>query len=240
MIREVCLAASATRTIAGMDVHAVAHQLRRDVVVLEYRGRETGLAMAERRHPVEQMCRLPRAGVDPGERLLVGGARVTERDVMAVRRQVANQIQRAVELRRNRQDADVRPGGGNLRREFRRPVNSPSGGCRAANRRQSTRLRALVFGVDEVAFEVRRQHPRRERGRACPARPPTAASIVRKRGRGACDRRRAKRGDAEPRKALRHRRDRVSALKRVEPVEPVHMDVDEPGDDVVIGEVEIA
>ena len=108
MIRSARFAASATRIIAGMHVHAVADQLGDHLVALEHRAGETRRAMADRRHAIEEMRRLPRAGANAVDRLVVGRARVSERHVMPVRDEIANQIDRAVELGRDRDDADVR------------------------------------------------------------------------------------------------------------------------------------
>ena len=90
-----------------MDVDAVADDFRRDFVGLQHRAGQPGRAMAERRHAVEEMRRVARAGGDRRERLLVGGRGVAERDAMPARDEPANEIEAAVELRRERHDADV-------------------------------------------------------------------------------------------------------------------------------------
>ena len=69
-----------------MDVDAVADDLGRDQVALEDGADEAGLAMAERRHAVEQVRRVTRARGDAFARLRVGGARMAERDAVAVLR----------------------------------------------------------------------------------------------------------------------------------------------------------
>ncbi len=90
-----------------MHVNAVADELRGDFVGLQNRAGEAGRAMVERRHAVEQMRRLAGAGGDCRERFLVGRRRMTERHAMSARRSHATRSSAAVELRRERDDADV-------------------------------------------------------------------------------------------------------------------------------------
>ena len=52
-------------------MHAVTHDLSHHIVVLEDGAGQARSSMAERRHAIEEVCRVPRAGVDAGERLFV-------------------------------------------------------------------------------------------------------------------------------------------------------------------------
>ena len=90
-------------------------------------------------------------------RLLVGGSGMAQRHVMAVRHQVADQVEPAVDLRCEGHDADVRPRRRDLCQDvFAGPVRSafaPAALRRdAALRRQPQaveRLRAFELGIDE-------------------------------------------------------------------------------------------
>ena len=91
-----------------MHVMAVADDFSSDFVGLEDGACKSWRAMLERRHAIEQMCRLPRAGGNCRERFLVRRVRMPERHVVAARRQPAHEIQPSIELRRDRHDSDVR------------------------------------------------------------------------------------------------------------------------------------
>ena len=65
-----------------MHVHAVADDLRGDIVTLEHRADQPGPAVAERGHAVEQVCGVCRAGRDAGAGLFVGRARMAEGDAV--------------------------------------------------------------------------------------------------------------------------------------------------------------
>ena len=92
-----------------MHVDPVAYQLGDDVVRFEDRSRESGGAMSERRHAVEEVCRLSRACADPVERLRVRCAGMSKRDVVAVADQRLDQLGPSVELGGDRHDPDVGP-----------------------------------------------------------------------------------------------------------------------------------
>ena len=92
-------------------MHAVTHDLGHHIVVLEDGAGQARSSMAERRHAIEEVRRVPRAGVDAGERLFVRGAGMSERYMVPEAAERANERQRAVDLRRNRDDADVGSGG---------------------------------------------------------------------------------------------------------------------------------
>ena len=99
--------ASAISHDGGMDVNAVADELRSHVLALENRGREPRRAVVERRHAIEKMRRMAGAGVDALQRLFVGGAGVPQRDVDARAASSTDQIEGAVDLRRDGHDPDV-------------------------------------------------------------------------------------------------------------------------------------
>ena len=156
---------------------------------------------------------------------------------------------RALDLRRDGDDADVRP----RRRDLLRmssPVHARSpfrSACasglapRGLAPRQAQalgRLRALEFRIDEVALEMRGQHARAA-GRTRGPRGADARQHLPERRGIARDRRRAEGRHAVARKPLGHRGDRRAAVERVGPLDAVDVDVDEAGDDVVIGEGEV-
>ena len=80
---------------------------------LEDRAGEPGIAMVQRRHPVEQVGRVTRAGVDAGHGLLVGRARVAEGHPHAASRERADQVERVRQFRREGDDAGAACGGEN-------------------------------------------------------------------------------------------------------------------------------
>ena len=92
-----------------MDVHAVAHQLGDDVIRFEDRARQPGRPMRRRHHAIEEMRRLARARANALEPLLVGRAGMAQRHVMTVRDETADQIDRAVQFGRDREDPHIRP-----------------------------------------------------------------------------------------------------------------------------------
>ena len=144
---------------------------------------------------------------------------------------------RAVELRRDRHDADVGPRGGNLVEDLR-AGEIPLGSAASQRPQALERLRALVLRVDEVALEVRGEHPRAAGRRARARLPDGCEHTAQRRGR-ARDRRRAERRDAEARQPRRDRPDRVVAVQRVGSLDAVHVDVDEAGHDVVLRQIEV-
>jgi hypothetical protein len=54
-----------------VDVHAIAHDFRRDFVMLEHGTDKPRCPMADRRHPVEEMRRLTRPSGDACQRLVI-------------------------------------------------------------------------------------------------------------------------------------------------------------------------
>ena len=90
-----------------MNVGAIADQFCGDLLGLEHRPSEARRAMVDRRHPVEQMRRLSGPGRDGRGRLLERRRRMPQRDAMAAPGEPANQLEAAIQLRRQRDDADV-------------------------------------------------------------------------------------------------------------------------------------
>ena len=82
-----------------MHVKAVANELGPTLLGFEHRARHARRTVRHRRHAIEEMRRVRDAGVDRGARLLVGGPAVANRDAMAASRQLANEIEAAVQLR---------------------------------------------------------------------------------------------------------------------------------------------
>ena len=146
-----------------------------------------------------------------------------------------NEIERPIELRRQRDDADTR------RRRDRSPpecrfrrIDEPderstnpatpdaAGGFLQACRR----LRALIVRIDEVAFQVRRQDagaedlPRRSEAA-------DASQDIAKRLRAARHSRRTKGRHAILRKPSRDIGNSVMTVERVNTLQPMHVDVDE-------------
>src|SRR5206468_10400440 len=138
-----------------------------DVIGLQNRSRQSRSAVVERRHAIEKMRRLARAGGNRGQRFVVRRVRMTERDAMASRGEPADQIEPAVELWRDGDNADVGRGALELAEDVGGGEVAARRGClsapRAAFERRSWRaqargrLRPAKRPVDEIAFEVRRQ-----------------------------------------------------------------------------------
>lgn len=165
------------------------------------RAREPGLAVVHRRHPIEQMRRLTRAGGDRREGFVVTCAGMSERHAVAALDQVRDELEATLEFWSERNDTDV----------WRRPLDlaqdigaakSPAGLGRAQSRvRRPQAFHPLRTGkgrADEVAFNMRRQNPRRPGGR-CSARADHLREHACQPIRLARHRGRAEGGDAEPR-----------------------------------------
>ena len=90
-----------------MDMDTVTDDFRGDLLALQHGSSKARRAMTDRRHAVEQVRRLPRAGTNGCERFLVGGARVSQRDVMSACDEPSNQVEATRELRRQCHDPDV-------------------------------------------------------------------------------------------------------------------------------------
>src|SRR5262249_37292650 len=81
---------------------------------IDHRADETGRAMRERRHAIEEMRRVTGAAIDTGQALRVAGSGVTDgHDVPGVG-QPADEIDHAVELRRNGEDRKLAAGEGDF------------------------------------------------------------------------------------------------------------------------------
>src|SRR5687768_255194 len=99
-----------------MHMDAVADDFRRNLPARQDRACESGIAMAERRHPIEQMRRMPRACADCGARLVQCRSGVAERNPTAVRHEMPYQIERTVKFRRERDDPHAVTGGVDFRK----------------------------------------------------------------------------------------------------------------------------
>jgi hypothetical protein len=61
-----------------MHVKSIADQFGGDFLRLKNRAGEAGTPVSKRRHAIEQVRRMPRAGFNRGERRIVVGSRVSE------------------------------------------------------------------------------------------------------------------------------------------------------------------
>ena len=89
-----------------VDVQPVGDHPDRDPLVLEDGRGRPGFAVVERRHRVEQVRRVSRAGLDPAPHLLVAGVGVPDRDHDATGCQGLDHGQRARQLGGDGDDAD--------------------------------------------------------------------------------------------------------------------------------------
>ena len=256
-----------------MHVKPVADDLRGDFVGLQDRAGQARAPVIDRRHPVEQMGRVTCAGGNRGHSFVVCRTGMPERHAMTAGRERSNQVERALELRREGDDSDVRRGtldlgddsdcvevrslgwslaihrglalhGGRalngagarafrLRRRLRWTAVALVNAVRRAQTRQ--RLRAPVFRVDEIAFEMRRQHARGPWRRRFAGAPHLIEHAAQRLG-SAGDGRRTERRHAVLRKSFGNRRDRTSrcgGIQRVDSLDAVNVDVDEAGHDVM-------
>ena len=160
----------------------VANQLGRDFRRLEDGADQSGGAMMHPGHAVEQVRRLAGARGDPLERLVVRCGGVPERHAMAARGQPPNQIDAAVELGRHRDNPDVGRGPFDFVQEVGRrktivvvadrvPDLDRAAERRARAAQAEQRLRTAKLRADEVALEMRRQHPGGALRRRRPRRP---------------------------------------------------------------------
>ena len=126
---------------------------------------EPGGAVADGSHAIEQMGRMPRAGADALERLLVRGAGVSERDVMAVSGQRTDEGDCAVDFGRDGHDPDVGPRRRNLGKD--RLAGEVTFGNRALGQPQALeRLRAAGVAAvkSATALDVMADQSLWERG----------------------------------------------------------------------------
>src|SRR5262249_9449734 len=90
-----------------MHMNAVADQLRSNFFRFQDGPRQAGCAMVDSRHAIEQVGGTSCARSDGRTRLLVSGRRVAKGHLMATRREPANQLEAAVQLRRERHDSNI-------------------------------------------------------------------------------------------------------------------------------------
>ena len=201
--------------------------------------------MAERRHPIEQMSGLPRARFDRRARLRQRRAGVAERHTASARHEVPNQIERAIQLGRERDDADAVAGGVDfgedvaavkIARTLVAPVApsapiapvapiAPSG-----LRRQPTGCAPRYSGLMKLLSRWAGS-TRAPASRLTPLE--AAATLLASTSRSASGAHATvvgqNAGDAELRQSLRNRGNRVAAVERVDALEPMNVDVDETG-----------
>ena len=113
--------------------------------------------MTERRHPVEQMRRVPRARINRRDGQVEVGPRMTERHAMSCADKLGHEREDVLELRRKRDDADI----GTSRLDDAEDVASgefPLLPLVVRHPKAGQWLCAVIVRIDEVAFEMGRQH----------------------------------------------------------------------------------
>ena len=190
--------------------------------------------MRHRRHAVEEMRRVTRAGLDGRDRLVEAGARVAERHAMAGGNQRPHEIEAARQFRRERDDADIRPCAAVIAARMSRRRELTLAGCRSHGcRRQSAgcapRYSGLMKLLSRCAGSTRALRGGARRARRAPGEH-GAQLPGRTRHRRGTERRHAV--TRQPRRDVRHRR---SLVQRVDALHAVDVHVDEPGHDITAG-----
>ena len=90
-----------------MHVRAVADDFGSDFFRLKNRAGQTGRAMVQRWHPVEEMRCVTSAGGNSSQRFVVGRTGVAERHAMTARGQPLDELETAVKFGRHGDDADI-------------------------------------------------------------------------------------------------------------------------------------
>ena len=146
------------RTIAGMDVNAVADELRGQRLALENRGHEARLAVVERRHPIEKvrgMARRRRRS-PPAPASYVAPECPSETQMPCATswriRSIAPSISGAMVMIPTSSDAAW------ISVRISAPDEVALGLSVRWQAQALERLGPAVLGIDEVALEVRRQH----------------------------------------------------------------------------------
>ena len=198
-----------------VHVDHVRDRPHRHPLVGEDRHGDPRLAMGHRRHRVEQVRRVAGAGLDPGLCLLEGRARVPERDDDALGRQRPDELERARQVGRERDDRDAGRAAPAGRQSRVRP---------AQERRV---VRAIPVRAQERALEMQ---PQRRRPAVAGRRPllEDGQRILDPSGGRGDDRRQecrhAGRGDR-----LAHGPDRTRLIRRVVAGRAVDLEVDQAG-----------
>ncbi len=91
----------------GVHVYAVADDFRGDFLRLQHGPGKPGCSVRHGRHAIEQVRGLPGTGGDRSRGLIERRGRVAERHAVATLGEPANQVETAVQLRRERDDAHV-------------------------------------------------------------------------------------------------------------------------------------
>src|SRR4051794_12869078 len=148
--------------------------------------------------------------------------------------EVTNQIQRAIEFRRDGEHSYV----GTSRGDLLKNVGAGEFPVRVSTRQPETLegLSPFVIRADEIALEMCRQHSRRRGRRTGTAFPHRREQPAEDRWR-TCDRGRAKCGDAKTRQPIRHPPDRVFVVERIRPLDAVNVYVNESWHDEMTGEI---
>jgi hypothetical protein len=208
--------------------------------------------MRHRRHPIEQVGCVLRSRVDCRHRFIDTRARMTERDPVTGGHQATHELEAARQLGSQRDDSDIWPRSSNDVEDVTRGkfAVASSSDVRDSARRighpvRDMRWQSNAFGglcagvrrVDEVAFQMRRQHARASR-RARGSRPcylrKDAAQLARCAGHG----RRTKRRHAISWQSRRNSGHRFTWIERVMPIDAVNVHVDEARDDVAFAGVD--
>ncbi len=152
--------------------------------------------------------------------------------------QLADQIRCAVYLRRNRDDSDVGPRRFDLAQDVGAAELPFPFGPFVRQAKTVERLRAAVLRIDEVAFQMSRQHASAACGGAKPRLADRREHAAQRLG-PARDRGRAERGDAEPGQTRRNPLDGAAGIQRVGSLDAMDMNVHESRHDRVVPEVEV-
>src|SRR5687767_7774036 len=204
----------------------------------EDRARQSWSTMGDWRHPVEEMRRMSRTRLNCRDRRVEIRTRMPQRHDMARACERPYQIDPAGKLRRQRDDTDAAACAFDDVENLR-PGERPRHGTAMLVRRPEAfeRLCAAEVGVDEIALQVRRQHASGIRARRAGGGAhlfQKELQIVRAARHGGG----TKGGDAVTRQLNGDPRDYASAVERVMTGDAVHVHVDEPGNDVAVGDVD--
>jgi hypothetical protein len=201
--------------------------------------------MRQRGHPVEQMRRVTRAGVEGGNGDVEIRAGMSERHAVTLGAQPPHQIESALELGCHGHDSDVGATTGDDVENLaprERGVGARRKRCRThveigRYAQALERLRPSVLGIEEVAFDVCGQHASGLRTPREPRAPHAVEKSTQCRG-VAGDGRGTERRDAKRRHAAGDLDERIRPIEAVEPANAVDVHVDEAGRDVATADVD--
>ena len=214
---------------AGMHVHAVDDHFAGHLRGAEHGAGQARCPVRERRHAVEEVRRVPGAGIDTGPALFVGGAGMPERHAVAGGGQAGDEIQRVRQFRRQGDDAHrrrVRVDGGENRGAGERALVRERLAGQRRPAQAARRLRALVARGDEVALEMRAEHA--GAGFAVECGGPADRREERRQHVGRTrHRRRQERGHTVARQQRRHAGHGLAARQHIDAADAVDVRVDE-------------